>query len=334
MPVISVIVPVYKVEPYLHRCVDSILGQTFTDFELILVDDGSPDNCGSICDEYAVKDSRVVVIHQENGGLSAARNAGIDWAFANSDSQWLSFIDSDDWVHPEYLQRLFNIAKAQDADMVFCTLTAFTEDNDGYKEIEFWGKPSCEARKGVKILQEATRTRNGKLSGHHVIACNKLYAKKIFTDLRYPAGQVHEDEATAHRVLGACKKVVGVADSLYFYRQNPSSIMKAQNGLYRDLCITLAYGDRIQYYHQKQLEIADALLHQYWAILMRNYFLFPNEEKCAKLIGKTVRQMRGVYNIYKNTNASAARKFGIGLFCRMPKLISRLFFLSVKMRGG
>ena len=108
MPQISVIVPVYKVEPYLRRCVDSILAQTFTDFELILVDDGSPDNSGAICDEYAQKDARVHVIHQENGGLSAARNAGIDWVFAHSDSQWLTFVDSDDWVHPEYLERLYH----------------------------------------------------------------------------------------------------------------------------------------------------------------------------------------------------------------------------------
>ena len=95
MPVISVIVPVYKVEKYIHRCIDSILGQTFTDFELILVDDGSPDNCGAICDEYAAKDSRVVVIHQENDGVSSARNAGIDWSFANSDSIWMAFVKID-----------------------------------------------------------------------------------------------------------------------------------------------------------------------------------------------------------------------------------------------
>ena len=103
MPQISVIVPVYKVEAYLARCVDSVLAQTFSDFDLILVDDGSPDNSGAICDEYAEKDPRIVVIHQKNGGLSAARNAGIEWAFAHSNSQWLNFIDSDDWVHPEYL---------------------------------------------------------------------------------------------------------------------------------------------------------------------------------------------------------------------------------------
>ena len=104
---ISVIVPVYKVEPYLRKCVDSVLGQTFKDFELILVDDGSPDNCGKICDEYAAADDRVKVIHQANGGLSAARNAGIDWVMAYSKSEYITFIDSDDWVADTYLERLY-----------------------------------------------------------------------------------------------------------------------------------------------------------------------------------------------------------------------------------
>ena len=106
MPIVSIIVPVYKAESYLHRCVDSILSQTFRDFELILVDDGSPDRSGGICDQYAAKDSRVRVIHQENGGPAVARNTGIDWAFANSDSQWQMFVDSDDWIHPEMLRYL------------------------------------------------------------------------------------------------------------------------------------------------------------------------------------------------------------------------------------
>ena len=103
---ISVVVPVYKVEQFLHRCVDSILCQSYEAFDLILVDDGSPDNCGKICEEYAEKDSRVHVIHQKNGGLSAARNTGIAWSIANSDSRWIAFVDSDDWVHPRFLEKL------------------------------------------------------------------------------------------------------------------------------------------------------------------------------------------------------------------------------------
>lgn len=108
MAKISVVVPVYNVEKYLCRCVDSILAQTFSDFELILVDDGSPDKCGAICDEYTKKDSRVYVIHKENGGLSDSRNVGIKWAIENSDSEWIAFIDSDDWIYEKYLEILLD----------------------------------------------------------------------------------------------------------------------------------------------------------------------------------------------------------------------------------
>ena len=110
-PKISVIVPVYKVEKYLHRCVDSILAQTFTDFELLLIDDGSPDNCGAICDEYAQKDNRVRVFHKENGGVSSARNLGLD----NATGEWITFCDADDYVHPEFL---FSLYEKHDADLI------------------------------------------------------------------------------------------------------------------------------------------------------------------------------------------------------------------------
>ena len=106
MATISVIVPVYKVEQYLDRCIGSILNQTYTDYELILVDDGSPDRCGDICDGYAAAHAFIHVIHRKNGGLSAARNSGIEWMLAHSDSQYVTFIDSDDWIHPQYLEIL------------------------------------------------------------------------------------------------------------------------------------------------------------------------------------------------------------------------------------
>ena len=121
MSEISVIVPVYKVEPYLRRCVDSILAQTFPDIEVILVDDGSPDGCPAICDEYAQLDKRVKVIHQKNQGVSAARNAGLDWVFANSDSQWISFVDSDDWVHPRFLAYLYQAAVEYNVKISVCS---------------------------------------------------------------------------------------------------------------------------------------------------------------------------------------------------------------------
>ena len=122
---ISVIVPVYKVEPYLRKCVDSILNQTYRKLEVILVDDGSPDNCGAICDEYAQKDARVHVIHQENGGLSAARNAGLNYCLTQKRSQYLSFIDSDDCVSPLYLERLHSALIDHCADISICGNISF-----------------------------------------------------------------------------------------------------------------------------------------------------------------------------------------------------------------
>ena len=214
MPTVSVIVPVYKVEQYLHRCIDSILNQTFADFELLLVDDGSPDNCGTICDEYATKDNRVVVIHQENGGLSAARNTAIDWTFANSDSQWISFIDSDDWVHSEYLQRLLNAAQEHNASVSICGFSQ-TKGED----------PKIISESLTSILWN-TEEFYVKFSVNATIACAKLYRKECFTNIRYPVGKIHEDEFVTHRILFQYKNIPIVPAPLYAYYVNEEGITK------------------------------------------------------------------------------------------------------------
>lgn len=212
---ISVIVPVYKVEPYLRRCVDSILGQTFTDFELILVDDGSPDKCPDICDEYAQKDNRVHVIHQENGGLSVARNAGIDWAFTNSDSRWLSFVDSDDWVHPELLQSLYNAVIQNNVNIAVC----------GYIETSGQVLKIQQAKLTFQLwYPEDFYIEN---NGNAVIACGKIYRKSCFDSIRFPEGRVHEDEFTTYRVLFACTQIAATAEPMYFFFRNPEGITKS-----------------------------------------------------------------------------------------------------------
>lgn len=216
MPLISVIVPVYKVEKYLNRCVDSILSQTFTDFELILIDDGSPDNCGKICDEYEQKDSRIHTIHQKNGGLSSARNSGIDWVFQNSDSQWLTFIDSDDWVHPQYLDLLLSAANTHSADISICEYTEI----DKY----FISAPvnDSSAQKltpeEIFVCHRVTAT----------IACAKLYKKICFKDIRYPAGKLHEDEFTTYKILFQKSHISYLNENLYFYYTNPNSIVRSE----------------------------------------------------------------------------------------------------------
>lgn len=216
MPSISIIVPVYKVERYLHRCVDSILSQTFSDFELILVDDGSPDNCGTLCDAYAAQDSRVRVIHQKNGGLSAARNAGIDQVFAGGDSQWLAFVDSDDWVHPKFLEALYGAVTATGCQLAACGY--YRTSGADFPENQEW-------KAEVLSADDFYCTDTGEATA--TIACAKLYHRSLFQSLRYPAGKLHEDEFTTYRTVYQAGKVAVVSAKLYAYYQNPDGIMGA-----------------------------------------------------------------------------------------------------------
>ena len=214
MPVISVIVPVYKVEAYLDRCVKSVLAQTFEDFELILVDDGSPDNCGVICEDWAAKDPRITVLHQQNGGLSAARNAGIDWVFANSGSRWITFIDSDDWVHPEMLERLLNAAVEQQGMISVC----------GYAETT-----GEEPLVLPETLNAERWTPKAFYLQHFInatIACAKLYHRNCFEAVRYPLGKLHEDEFITYKLLFECEYLAVIPAPLYAYYINLVGITK------------------------------------------------------------------------------------------------------------
>lgn len=216
MPRISVIVPVYNVEKYLKRCVDSILAQTFTDFELILVDDGSPDNCGKICDDYARKDKRIQVIHQENGGLSAARNVGIDWAFENSNSQWISFVDSDDWIHPRMLEELLRAAIKYNVSVSICDMF---KTNGTEPVIE-----SANKKENLMNTEDAYAEKFGIV----IPACGKLYRKESFCGIRYPIKKLHEDAFTTYKILFQFSKIVVIDCPYYCYFQNANSIMHSE----------------------------------------------------------------------------------------------------------
>lgn len=327
---VSVIVPVYNVEKYLRRCVDSILAQTYRNFELILVDDGSSDNCPAICDEYARKDSRIVVIHKANGGLSSARNAGIEY----STGEWLMFVDSDDYIASQMAERLLQTAVEHDAQIAFCTLRAFYEDKDGYHEYVLWGSPHEDALSGEEILRISAKERCGLLSGHHVVAWNKIYRRDVFDAIRYPDKQLHEDEAIAHRIIGSCKMIVGIDEPLYYYRQRPDSIMGGHSQLWRQLSIALAYGDRILFYGTKDYCILPGqLFHRYWTALIGTFYLFESDLRCKQLVDKIRLQMKKVGKLYRKTDVSLIKKLGIRVFCCFPRLTSRLFCFSVKLRS-
>lgn len=239
MPLISIIVPVYNVESYLKRCIDSIQKQTLTDFELILVDDGSPDNCGNICDEYAVHDNRIHVIHKENGGLSDARNAGIDWVFENSNSEWITFIDSDDWIHCKYLEELYNAVCRTGAQISICGYQQIKDDELNVHEIanvELWDTEEYYCK-------------------HHVnatVAWGKLYKRECFRNIRYPKGKLHEDEFVTYKLLFMFKSVAVIQSPLYAYYINSDGIMKSSWSPKR-LHALEAYEERIKWFRKRKM---------------------------------------------------------------------------------
>ena len=200
MPKISIIVPVYKVEEYLPRCIDSILAQTFTDFELILIDDGSPDNCGKICDEYARKDDRIKVFHIENGGVSNARNTGIDEAMG----EYISFVDSDDVIHPQYYEIM--LKNVEDADIVYCEYKKFTN------ECVFEKIDNCE----IEVFNGNDIFSNPILSFYNV--WNKIIRKSLLDNHRFNINIKNaEDSLFAFDLLTKCNKVVYVKHKMYGY---------------------------------------------------------------------------------------------------------------------
>lgn len=216
-PIISIIVPVYKVEQYLSRCIDSILNQAFQDFELILVDDGSPDNCGEICDIYTLKDNRIKVIHKENGGLSDARNTGLDIATG----EYISFVDSDDVVHPQMYTRLYDLIQRTGAEIAQCEYARFD------KEIEF----QCLSESAEEIVCTNVEAIDLLIESNRFIppVWNKLYKRELFSSIRFPKGKIHEDEFTTYKLFYAANKIAYIDLPMYYYFINNSGIMRNLN---------------------------------------------------------------------------------------------------------
>ena len=213
MPQVHMIVPVYKVEKFLRRCVDSILAQTFPDWHLILVDDGSPDACPDICNAYARQDGRIQVIHQKNGGLSAARNTGIEEALSQEDCQWLTFVDSDDWLHPKFLEVLYGAVTETGCQMGACGL--YRTCGEDFSREQDWQ---------VRVMDGEDFYCTDMGEPVATVAWNKIYHRSLFSQLRYPVGKLHEDEFTTYRAVYQAGQVAFVPAKLYAYYQNPDSI--------------------------------------------------------------------------------------------------------------
>ena len=221
-PLVSIIVPVYQVKEYHGECVESLLAQTYANLEILLVDDGSTDGSGVLCDEFAAKDSRVRVIHQENRGLSAARNAGLDWV----KGEYVAFVDSDDAVLPDFIETLYKLLGKYQADIALCGyVKCRTEDLAGVRnELSSSGKERC------MTSTQMLRQWHGKYKKWETVAWNKLYRRSVLegrednSAMHFPIGRRHEDVLTSHLFVANATRVAMTMRELYLYRIRPGSI--------------------------------------------------------------------------------------------------------------
>lgn len=250
-PAVSVILPIYCVEKYLEQCIDSILVQTCSDLEIILVNDGSTDHCGNICDKYSAKDSRIRVIHKKNGGVSSARNAGLDIAVG----EYIAFIDPDDTVHSRYIEILLDLCQRYDCDIAQCDFLAIAEDSV---------KLPFGQRQRIDILnnrQALSKLCSANEEVRYVVPWGKIYKRDLFDNIRYPIGRIHEDEFTTYLLFWKARKIVITNQYLYYYIQRATSIMGQKFSISR-LDVLDALRERAEFLKTMILEVSITLLYE------------------------------------------------------------------------
>lgn len=313
---LSIIVPIYNVEPYLRRCIDSILAQTYRDFEIILVDDGSPDGCPAICDEYARKDSRVVVIHKENGGLSDARNAGLDIARG----EYIGFVDSDDLIHPQMYEVLIHFLETCSADIAQCEWYCVYEERQPlFEKVNLENiEPMC-----VDATELLSVCYSNNVVGFNTSVCNKIYKKKIFDACRFPVGLYYEDEYIYLDTIEASRQIVTLQTVLYYYFQRQGSIIRSAytpSWFYSRYCV---HRKNILYFYDNGLvkEITYAL-EDYLMRFSRDkfavYFKHPEYKKEFREVEQGFR--REFWAILKNSK-----------ICEMKKLLAVTLIVCPKV---
>ena len=216
-PLVSIIVPIYQVEAYLDQCIQSICSQTYRNLEIILVDDGSPDNCPIICDNWSHLDNRIKVIHKQNGGLSDARNHGLDIATGD----YICFIDSDDFISSNYIEHLLNLLIKENAQIAECHYydyfdTDVIQIDDNKEDLSFFNN--------IQAIKDMYN-----FKGFSIMVWNKLYKRELFNNIRFPNGKIHEDVFTTYKVIFNAQKIVQTSKKLYYYRQRKDSISKQFN---------------------------------------------------------------------------------------------------------
>lgn len=314
MSLISIIVPIYKVEEYLEECIQSLVNQTYSNLEIILVDDGSPDACGEICDKWAASDARIRVIHKENGGLSDARNAGMEVARG----KWIGFVDSDDAVHPRMYEDLIALVRETDSDIGCCSVTRDLTssgvagsgssnavlksdgDNAETEDCSLWRKKGWKLFSSTEAIESLLR-----LEEISVTVWNKLYKRETIDSLKFPKGKYHEDEFWTYHVLSRAKRVAYIEMPYYGYRDRNDSIT-TQKYTSRHLDFLDARAERLEYMekHYPQFHSLERTNIRFESIrAMQLCFIHMNGEVlncCGKRIHKIVKKYPLKYKDYKS----------------------------------
>ncbi len=317
MAEITVIVPVYKVEKYLARCLDSIVAQTYRNFDVILVDDGSPDSCPIICDSYVEQDNRFHVIHQVNAGIAVVRNVGVKWALTNSDSKWITFIDSDDWVHPQYLEVLLSAKNNAQTDVSIVGFERTTGPSPVVDALK--AKAECVSPQDF-FCEDYT---------FFTVVWGKLFPKAAFKKLSFPIGKIHEDEYVTWKILFAYDKLAIVKQPLYAYFKNDSGIMNSPWSL-KHLDMLDALEERLIFFkkhgYAKAFEIEKE--HYLWHVMDSIKRVENSDLKERSVKRKLLLRLR---RILKIGNYSILEKDGLYEIA-YPKTFRLRFFIATKIQ--
>lgn len=319
---ISIIVPIYNVEKYLDKCIQSIINQTYKNLEIILVDDGSPDNCGEICDKYAGMDGRIKVIHKKNGGLADARNYGIEQMTGDC----VAFVDSDDYIHPQMYERMVYAMEQKNADIVISSWKHVYEDKDEdikilseKADISIWEKYSMQNMYFDNPDKRIMLT----------VAWNKLYKKDVFDTLRFPKGKVHEDEFTTFKTLYNADKVVYIDDELYFYLVRNVSIMGDFN--LKRFDIFDAYCEKLRFYnenHENELMKKVVKISMHMLVQYNEWMDKSDKESKNKFIYYYNMLKKEIMKISKKTDCKFTMKMEIFMFSKSFSLYKAAWKLA------
>ena len=318
-PIISIIVPIYNVGKYLPKCIESILNQTFKNFELILVNDGSTDNSGVVCDDYAKKDTRIKIIHKSNGGVSSARNAGLYVA----KGEYIGFVDPDDYIDKNMYEKLYRLCIDNNSDIAICR---FNREING----KIQNKESTEEIIELNNMEAMNELFKGNL--YRFSLCNKLFSKKCFNDVLFPEERIHEDLSTTYKLFANSKKAVYINYCGYTYVRRENSILTSTYNEKR-LQAFIAWDEIIEFIDKNYYEIIEQVIatFTYWCVDNILYILNQvNNSKKKNNYLNIIQKYTTKYYIYIKRNNILSRSYKLRI--RIFNINYKLFILGRKIR--